>query len=267
MKRSRLQAPVTVLVTMLFLVVLEPKPSDTAVTDPYRLSDGFSEEIELQELADWVMEPRPGRAGSRQLQVFNPHDLDAALGRIPASQPQRLSLFSDDREKEARRQMLLDMPFGDALAQAADRHEVDALLLAAVIEAESRFRPNAVSPKGAVGLMQIMPATGRLYGAKDLQDPFVNIDVGCRYLRNLLQDYKGNVQLALAAYNAGPGAVQQWGGVPPFEETLAYVKKVSARYEKHQRKARLAVARYGDPFVAPPAPENPDPTSRAIQAR
>jgi soluble lytic murein transglycosylase-like protein len=247
---------------MLFLVIaLEPKPSDTAVTDPYRLPDGFSEEAELQELADWMME---SRTGSKKLQVFRPDDLDAALNRAAEPQPQRLSLFSEDREKEARRQMLLDMPFGDALAQAAERHEVDPLLLAAVIEAESRFRPAAVSPKGAVGLMQVMPATGRFYGAQDLKDPFVNIDVGARYLRNLLQDYKGNVQLALAAYNAGPGAVQQWRGVPPFEETLAYVKKVSARYEKHQRRARLAVARYGDPFVAP---ERPEDIARAMRAR
>ncbi|HVR95908.1 MAG TPA: lytic transglycosylase domain-containing protein [Thermoanaerobaculia bacterium] len=260
MKRSR-QASVTVLATMLFLVIaLDSKPSDTAVADPYRLSDGFTEETELQELADWVMEPRSGQAGSRKLRVFTSGDLDAALD----SQTPRASLFSAEREQEARRQMLLDMPFGDAIAQAAERHEVDPLLLAAIVEAESRFRPDATSHRGAVGLMQVMPATGRYYGAKDLKDPFVNIDVGSRYLRALLQDCRGDVELALAAYNAGPGAVQQWGGIPPFEETRAYVKKVYARYLRHQQKARLAVSRYGDPFVAP---EKPEDTDRAMRAR
>ncbi|HSN85412.1 MAG TPA: lytic transglycosylase domain-containing protein [Thermoanaerobaculia bacterium] len=163
--------------------------------------------------------------------VVTSRDLDAVL----ANKPRELTLLPEEPDLEAQRRLLNDLPFGNAMALAAERHEVDGLLLAAVVEMESRFRPTAVSPRGAVGLMQVLPATGAMYGRNDLSDPHVNLDVGSRYLRRLLRDYDGDLELALAAYNAGPAAVERYHGVPPFRETRDYVKRVLRRYEEHQR--------------------------------
>jgi hypothetical protein len=113
--------------------------------------------------------------------------------------------------------------------EAARRHNLDPALVQAVVAVESGFRPDAVSPKGAQGLMQLMPATARYLGVKDSLDPVDNLDGGVRYLRGLLQRYNGDVKRALAAYNAGEGAVARHGGVPPYPETLAYVRKVLER--------------------------------------
>ena len=116
----------------------------------------------------------------------------------------------------------------DAIIHAAGRkHDVDASLIAAVIKAESDFRPTIVSHKGAQGLMQLMPATAKRFGVGNAFDPVANIHGGARYLRWLLQKFDGNVELALAAYNAGEGNVMKYKGVPPFREPLAYVRKIS----------------------------------------
>jgi len=112
---------------------------------------------------------------------------------------------------------------------AARRPSLDPDLVQAVVAVESGFRPDAVSPKGAQGLMQLMPYTARALGVKDTFDPAANLDGGTRYLRALLARYNGDVSRALAAYNAGEGAVARHGGVPPYPETLAYVRKVLER--------------------------------------
>jgi hypothetical protein len=112
---------------------------------------------------------------------------------------------------------------------AARRHSLDPDLVQAVVAVESGFRPDAVSPKGAQGLMQLMPATARSLGVMDSFDPASNLDGGTRYLRALIQRYDGDLKRALAAYNAGEGAVARHGGVPPYPETMAYVRKVLQR--------------------------------------
>jgi soluble lytic murein transglycosylase-like protein len=115
-------------------------------------------------------------------------------------------------------------------ASAARRHGLDPELVVAVVSVESGFRPAAVSPKGAQGLMQLMPRTAASLGVEDAFDPAQNLDGGARHLGQLLTLYGGDVARALAAYNAGEGAVQRHGGVPPYRETRAYVKKVLERY-------------------------------------
>jgi Transglycosylase SLT domain len=114
--------------------------------------------------------------------------------------------------------------------EAAERHRVDPALVRAVIETESNWNPRAVSRKGAGGLMQLIPTTAQRYGASDLFNPQQNIDAGVRHLKMLLERYHGNLDLALAAYNAGEGAVDRAGGIPHIRETKDYVQKVQNAY-------------------------------------
>ena len=143
-------------------------------------------------------------------------------------------VFRSFHGREDRHAYVASLPFGDHIRQASTRHGVDALLLAAVIEVESRFIPGAVSHRGAVGLMQVMPATAGL-SAEELANPAANIDRGARDPHRLLERCGGDLELALAAYNAGPTNVRRYGGVPPFAETNAYVEKVLRIYVGHHR--------------------------------
>ncbi len=132
---------------------------------------------------------------------------------------------------------LVEKPGADLptlVAATARRHGLDPKLVMAVVGVESAFRPEAVSPKGARGLMQLMPATAAELGVADTLDPAQNLDGGARYLRDLIALYGGDVTRALAAYNAGPGSVKRYGGVPPYRETRAYVKEVLKRYQRKE---------------------------------
>jgi soluble lytic murein transglycosylase-like protein len=119
--------------------------------------------------------------------------------------------------------------YADVLAQAADRYRLDPALLTAVAQVESSFDPTAVSPKGAQGLLQLMPATAARFGADDAFDVRQNVEAGARYLSWLLERYDGETELALAGYNAGEAAVDRYDGVPPYPETQAYVSRVLDR--------------------------------------
>ena len=132
-------------------------------------------------------------------------------------------------------------PAGSDLAslveQAARRHGLDPALVLAVVSVESGFKPQAVSPKGAQGLMQLMPRTAASLGVEDAFDPEQNLDAGVRHLEALVRQYDGDLTRALAAYNAGQGAVARHGGVPPYRETRAYVRRVLERYRAKKAKA------------------------------
>jgi soluble lytic murein transglycosylase-like protein len=114
---------------------------------------------------------------------------------------------------------------------AADKYGLPRWLVRSVMRAESAFQPQVVSPKGAIGLMQLMPGTAQTLGA-DPRDPAQNADAGARYLRDLLQKYDGALWHALAAYNAGPGAVAKYKGLPPFAETLRYISRIDQDRKK-----------------------------------
>jgi soluble lytic murein transglycosylase len=120
------------------------------------------------------------------------------------------------------------------ISEVASRHRVDPALVKAVIRTESAFISYARSPKGALGLMQLMPATARQHKVGRVFDPRDNIEGGVRHLRLLLDQYNGNVRLALAAYNAGGGAVSRHGGVPPYPETIEYLQRVLAYRDQYR---------------------------------
>jgi soluble lytic murein transglycosylase-like protein len=117
-----------------------------------------------------------------------------------------------------------------AIAMAAARHNVDPNLVRAVVKVESNFNPNAVSRKGAMGLMQLMPSTARQLRVDNPFDPEQNVDAGVRHLKQLLESYGGDVKLTLAAYNAGSGAVARSAGIPHFAETRSYVRRITDLY-------------------------------------
>ena len=125
--------------------------------------------------------------------------------------------------------------YEDSIQAAARHHGVDPALVRAVIHAESAFRANAKSKKGALGLMQLMPDTAKDMGVANALSPRENIQGGVRYLAWLLEIHGGNTTLATASYNAGPGAVKRFGGIPPYEETRTYVKRVRILHERYRK--------------------------------
>jgi soluble lytic murein transglycosylase-like protein len=132
--------------------------------------------------------------------------------------------------------------YDDLIQTAAARYGVDAELVRAVIKAESDFNSVARSRKGAMGLMQLMPETARLHKVADAYDPSANVEGGVRHLRMLLDRYQGDLELTLAAYNAGSAAVEKHGGIPPFAETRDYVRRVLRFYDSYRGAALQAAS-------------------------
>lgn len=142
-------------------------------------------------------------------------------------------LCKKSRAADYRRVPLNTERFAQEVDLAAHTHQLDAALLRAVIHVESWFDPLAVSRVGAQGLMQLMPATGQQYGIGNPFDASENISVGSRHLRELIDQYNGDERLALAAYNAGAGAVRKYNGVPPYRETRDYIERVSILRDRY----------------------------------
>lgn len=191
-------------------------------------------------LAVTVLAPLPAQAASG---IFGFVDEDGVehLSNVPDDKRYRLVLA--DRFEPARKALRAprgvfalpygQRPFHDSVMRASNDTGVDAKLLHAVISVESGYNQGAVSPKGATGLMQLLPSTARRYGTVNLLDPGENIRAGARYLRDLLAMFDNNVELALAAYNAGENAVIRYGRhLPPYAETRRYVPLVVAHYQR-----------------------------------
>ena len=130
----------------------------------------------------------------------------------------------------------------EVVSAASDKHQIDPDLITSVIHAESAFNPRARSPKGALGLMQLMPGTASKLGVTNAYDPAANVNGGTQYLRELLVKYDGDLIKALAAYNAGPGRVQQYNGVPPYHETRSYVARIVREFNQKKLAAKKAQA-------------------------
>jgi soluble lytic murein transglycosylase-like protein len=140
-----------------------------------------------------------------------------------AEAPKTLSLITEKVREDFFHK---EVPFGSLIYQEAKKNDIRPELIAAVVQAESRFKPTARSGAGAIGLMQLVPRTGRWMGARDLTNPAQNIAAGAKYLKYLNDRFDGNETKVIAAYNAGEGNVKRFGGVPPFRETRSYVNKV-----------------------------------------
>ncbi len=140
---------------------------------------------------------------------------------------------------DAARGPIFRSKYDQIIVEAARKFDVDAALVSAVIKAESDFNPREVSRKGARGLMQLMPATAQRFGVTNSFDPVANIYAGTRYLRWLLQTFDGNADYAVAAYNAGEGNIVKYNGVPPFRETLTYIKRIAGHIRKAMESSKM----------------------------
>lgn len=190
---------------LLFAVLLQTALSGNS-------SQGFESSLGLDALLAQDMSSISGQ--NQQTMTYNPYAKSSSAvnyGKTPASS---LGKITGKPEIE------------QLIAEVGQRYGVDPNLIRQVVIAESGFNPKAVSQAGAQGLMQLMPGTARSYGVEDPFDPAQNLDGGTHFLSDLLKRYNGNVALALAGYNAGPGVVDKYNGIPPYRETQNYVQKI-----------------------------------------
>ena len=184
--------------------------------------------------------------GERYRIQMNGGSAEIAAADVVAIEPEEIFI-------PAPRMPLTQAPYGDMIQSAAKKYSVDADLIFSVIAAESNFNPRAISRRGARGLMQLLPATGTRFGVKDIFDPAQNIDAGTQYLRDLMARYQGDLVLTIAAYNAGPGAVERYGRVPPYNETISYVRAIRKTYAQRKSKNNPKPEAKAEPNAEPKA--------------
>jgi soluble lytic murein transglycosylase-like protein len=211
------------------------RASITASTDETGRKIYVNDEVAAAPAERESSAPAPAHRGlvywSSSEHRFKPVPTSGAQMRAARSAASEVNTYLDLRSLN----QPLNRPFTQqdvdaAIEQAASRHNVDPNLVRSVVKVESNFNPNAVSRKGAMGLMQLMPATARSLNVSNPFDPQQNVDAGVRHLKNLLESYGGDLRLSLAAYNAGSGAVARSAGVPRFTETQNYVRRITELY-------------------------------------
>jgi soluble lytic murein transglycosylase-like protein len=183
----------------------------------------------VAELQQLMGASAPGRVGQSSSAFASQLATASAATSAPAATTASAGLMSVGASE-----LPADVPFGAEITAAAKKHGIDPALLAGLVKQESGFNPNAGSPAGARGLTQLMPGTAAGLGVSNVLDPAQSLDGGAKYLRQQLDAFGGDVTRALAAYNAGPGAVQRYGGVPPYAETQNYVRIVQANAAQYR---------------------------------
>jgi hypothetical protein len=245
----------------LLLLALPAMGADLAV-----LHNGFSIRHERRETTGSVTRLYLGGdkgyvdIATNQIERFEP-DLSPAV--VPTSAP-AVALTAAPAIAAAGRakpRPLQPQELNEVINSISDRHHLDPDFISSVIHAESGFNQRAVSPKGAQGLMQLMPGTASKLGVSNAFDPRANVEGGTRYLSELLERYNFDVIKALAAYNAGPQRVQQYGGVPPYYETRTYVARIVRDYNRKKIAERKAAAAKARNKLAMPRPAVARPAS------
>jgi soluble lytic murein transglycosylase-like protein len=187
----------------------------------------------VAELQRLIAGPQPAATPAAPASSFSSQLATASAATAPATAPAPAATTAA-AGVAGPSQLPSGTPFGAEISAAAQRHGLDPALLAGLVKQESGFNPNAVSPAGARGLTQLMPGTAAGLGVTDPLDPVQALEGGAKYLREQLDRFGGDVTRALAAYNAGPGAVQRYGGVPPYAETQNYVRVVQANAAQYR---------------------------------
>jgi soluble lytic murein transglycosylase-like protein len=183
------------------------------------LKNGFSMKLDRHETEDQVVHMYLAGGGTLDVAAV---DIDRFVADEPKPEPAPVPASAPPKA----------LTIDDIINAAGQKHGLDPDFIRSIIAAESAGNPRAVSPKGAMGLMQLMPGTARQLGATDVFDPATNVEGGTAYIRQLLARYNNDVIKALAAYNAGPGAVDAYHGMPPYRETNAYVTRVIKKFNK-----------------------------------
>ena len=172
-----------------------------------------------------------GSGGQNFQDVFK----DVASEKIPIENIDKITNIQSMQVLGSSPQNLIQNQIQNIISQSAKNYNVDKNLVKAVAEVESNFKIDALSSKGASGVMQLMPETAKDLGVTNAFDPYQNIDAGTKYLKKMIDRFDGDVKLGLAAYNSGPGNVEKYEGIPPFKETQNYIEKVLKLYNKYEK--------------------------------